>query len=80
MNDEKRISTWVADAADDAQDDFDEEFDRDFSIFDYDKGTEGRQELINELNLTHTPEERDGVLNSIDRIIEATRSMYQESE
>lgn len=65
-NDNGRMSTAPSDEPFDEDEDEDES---DIDYLDYVEGTAERQELINELNLTLTPEERDKTMATVDMLI-----------
>jgi len=50
-----------------------EETESDYDVLDFAEGTEARQTLINDLSLTHSPEERDRLLAAMDELIAAAQ-------
>lgn len=67
-NDNGRMSTAPSDEPFDEDED-EYEYEYDYDILDYVEGTAERQEFINELNLTLTPEERDKTMATVDMLI-----------
>lgn len=73
-----RVSTWVPSEEPEENDVLDN--DDDMSILDLDYGTEARDEFVANLNLTHTPEQRDKIMAGIDKIILDTKRMLADDQ
>lgn len=77
MKKETRVSTWVPaeDDDDDVLDNEDEQY-----IMELEPGTAARDAFVAELNLTHSPEDRDKIMAGIDRIILDTKRMLADDQ
>jgi len=69
-NDQGRMSTAPSSEPFDVDE---SEVESDYDVLDYAEGTPGREALITDLNLTHSPEERDQLLAAMDELIAAAR-------